>query len=244
MVRTKAAAVVAALVLVATACGSGAPSAGSSRPVRVFAASSLTEVFGDLAGPSVKVSFGGSQSLARQLRDGAPADVFASADERTMQALVADGVVEEPVTFARNRLEIAVQPGNPKHVTGLADLARPDVAVVLADPSVPVGAYARQALRRAGLDVQPRSLELDVKSALAKVTAGDADAAIVYVTDVRAAGSKADGVPIPDAQNVVARYPIAVVAGTGRAAQAEAFVKRVLGAEGQRALRRRGFSGA
>jgi molybdate transport system substrate-binding protein len=245
MLRSTRAVLVVALVLTG-ACGSGASggSSASDRPVRVLAAASLTEAFGELDGPSVQFSYGGSQALARQLRDGAPADVFASADERTMDALVADGVVATPVVFATNRLEIAVQPGNPKRITGLADLARSGLAVVLADPSVPVGAYARQALDRAGVVVRPRSLELDVKSALAKVTSGEADAAVVYVTDVRAAGAKAAGVPIPADDNVVARYPIAVVAGSRHRAAAQAFVRRVLGPDGRRALAHHGFGHA
>ncbi len=125
-----------------------------------------------------------------------------------MQKLVDAGLVDAPKTFARNKLEIAVAPGNPKHITGLADLEKPGVTLVLEDPSVPAGNYARQAFQKAGLPApNPASNELDVKSALTKLTSGDADAVIVYVTDVKAAGSKAEGVTIPDSQNVIATLP-------------------------------------
>jgi molybdate transport system substrate-binding protein len=224
----------AALLLLIAACGtdpSGAPT--------VLAAASLTEAFTDLGGATF--SFAGSQSLVAQIQQGAPADVFAAADETTMRRLVDEGRVEEPRVFARNTLTIAVAPGNPKHIGGLADLADPGVVVVLADPSVPVGRYSAQALAKAGVTVRPRSLELDVKAALGKVVLGEADATIIYVTDVRAVGSSADGIAIPPAHNVVARYPIAVVAATERHAAAERFVESVLGPRGQRALRRRGF---
>jgi molybdate transport system substrate-binding protein len=229
------------LLVVAPGCGSSAGTVQRSTAVpkaTVFAAASLTEAFTDLGGATF--AFAGSSALVRQLQDGAPADVIATADERSMQTLVDVGLVEAPTVFARNRLAIAVPKGNPAHVTGLADLARRDVGVVLADPSVPAGAYAALALERAHVTVAPRSLELDVKSALAKVTAGEADAAIVYVTDVRAAGERAEEVAIPDAQNVEARYPVAVVTAGDRVA-ARAFLRRLLGADGRRALRQRGF---
>jgi molybdate transport system substrate-binding protein len=234
-----------ALVPLAGACG-GSTAHGR---VTVFAAASLTEAFHDeqarLAGadPGLHLSFdfAGSQALVSQIRQGAPADVLAAADQRTMQTLVAAGLVEPPVTFARNRLEIAVAPGNPRHVGGLADLARPGLTVVLDDPSVPAGRYSAQVLRRAGVTVHPASRELDVKAALAKVVSGEADATIVYATDVRAAGARVAGVPIPVGQNVVASYPVAVVRASRHRAAARAFVAWLTSPAGRAVLRAHGF---
>jgi molybdate transport system substrate-binding protein len=220
------------------ACGGSAATGSSARPT-VLAAASLTEAFDQLGGATF--TYAGTSALVTQIRQGAPADVFASADEQHMQELVDAGLVEAPRAFARNALEIVTKPGNPKGVRGLADLARPDVAVALADPSVPVGGYARQVLARAGLDVRAVSLEVDVKAVLTRVTIGDADAGIVYVSDARAAGSKAEGIAIPDDQNVVATYPIAVVKGAPHRAAARAFVRAVLGPKGQAALEAHGF---
>lgn len=226
-------------LLVSGCGGSDVGGAAAAPPApRVFAAASLTEAFGDLGGSDA--AFAGSSALVRQIIDGAPADVIATADERSMQTLVDAGLVETPIVFARNRLAIAVPPGNPAGVRGLADLGRSDVVLVLADPSVPAGAYAAEVLQRAGVVAHPRSLELDVKSALTKVTSGEADAAIVYATDVRASGDRAEAVAIPPAQNVEARYPVAVVKG-GRRDVARAFIRRLTSAAGRRALLRRGF---
>ncbi|MHB8669608.1 MAG: molybdate ABC transporter substrate-binding protein [Acidimicrobiales bacterium] len=231
--------------------GCGRSGAGSSRPetVGVFAAASLTEAFAaervalarTQPGLDVQFDFAGSQILAAQIAQGAGADVFAPADEPTMARLVRAHLVEPPRPFAHNRLEIAVAPGNPRHVSGLVDLARPDLAVVLEDPSVPAGAYARRALARAGVTVHPKSLEPDVRAALAKVSAGEADAAIVYHSDIRKAADRVSGVEIPDNQNVIATYPIAVVKGTRHHRAAAAFVAEVLSAEGQRILSDQGF---
>ena len=216
----------------------------------VFAAASLTEAFEGLqttlegtgSGPSLTFSFAGSQDLVQQIQQGgAPADVFASADEESMQRLVDADLVESPQVFARNELAIAVEPGNPEDVKGLADLARADLTVVLADPSVPVGRYSQQLLDAAGVSVEPASLELDVKATLAKVTSGEADAAIVYRTDVTAAAAQADAVEIPEDQNVIAAYPIAVVKTSGNREAAAAFVAEVVDGEGQQALRAHGF---
>ena len=215
----------------------------------VFAAASLTDAFTDAKTTierahrrlSLTYNFAGSQVLAQQIIEGAPADVVATADTRTMDRLVAAGLVERPVVLARNSLVIAVEPGNPEGITGLDDLARPGLAVVLADPSVPVGAYAATALARAGVTVRPRSLELDVKAALAKVTAGEADAAIVYTTDVTAARSRASSVAIADADNQFATYPIAVVRTTAHKRAARALLTELARGRGRAALRARGF---
>ncbi len=180
--------------------------------------------------------------MVTQIQQGAPADVFASADAKNMQKLVAAGLVEAPKTFARNKLEIAVAPGNPKHIAGLADLEKAGVTLVLADPSVPAGKYARQAFQKAGLPApKPASNELDVKSALSKLTLGEADAVVVYATDVRTAGTKVTGVAIPDDQNVVATYPIAAVKASKNLGAAEAFVEQIVGGAGSQALLARGF---
>jgi molybdate transport system substrate-binding protein len=253
--------VVAALT-VAAGCGSSAtgssasPSASASAtkltgPLTVLAAASLTEAFNDTkktletanTGLAITYSFAGSQLLVSQIQNGAPADVVATADQASMSTLSTAGLVDPPTIFAHNKLEIAVAPGNPKGVKGLADLARPDLAVVLADPSVPAGKFAKQALTKAAVTVTPKSLELDVKSVLQKVATGEADAGIVYVTDVKAAGSKVTGVTIPDDQNVIATYPIAVVKATKHPVAAKAFVDEIVSGDGQKALLARGFLG-
>lgn len=246
----------AALCIVAVAAGCN----GEPPPIRnaadelrgevtVFAAASLNDAFTDAKAVierehpdgSITFNFSGSQQLVQQIKNGAPADIVATADTRTMDELVAAKLVEGPTTFAHNTLAIAVAPGNPKGVKGLDDLARTDLAVVLADPSVPVGAYAAAALRVADVSVRPRSLELDVKAALAKVTAGEADAAIVYATDVLAAKGKADRVAIPDAVNQFVSYPIAIVRASSRKTAANALLIELTDGPGRAALRTRGF---
>lgn len=245
------------LCLLVAACGnpaSGRPAAAPTVPslsgsLTVFAAASLTEAFNNdktllsTANPSLSMtfSFAGSQQLVAQIQAGAPADVVATADEANMQKLVAANLVDAPRDFAKNLLEIVVASGNPKKITGLADLARTDLKVVLEDPSVPAGKYGRQALDKAGAKVNPVSLELDVKSELAKVETGEADAGIVYVTDVTSAGARATGVAIPSSQNVVASYPVAVVKATRNRNAAAAFVDQLISGIGRQALRARGF---
>jgi molybdate transport system substrate-binding protein len=215
----------------------------------VFAAASLTEAFTDAQvvledenpGLELTFSFAGSGALVTQVQAGAPADLIATADRASMQTLADIGVVGEPVVFARNRLAILVAPGNPKGIEELADLADPELKVVLADESVPAGRYAAEALGKAGVEVSPVSKELDVKSTAAKVTSGEADAAIVYATDVTAAGDKGEGVEIPEEHNVVVEYPVAIVQSTGNIPGAEAYLEDLVSGEGQKALRARGF---
>ncbi len=189
-------------------------------------------------------SFAGSQQLVTQLSQGARADVVATADEPSMQRLVDVGLVGPPTTFARTTLVIAVAAGNPERVTGLADLARPGLDVVLADPSVPAGRYARLVLDAAGLRVSPRSFELDVKATLAKVTSGAADAALVYATDVRSGGSKVTAVTFPEATAPAATvtYRIAVTSATSRRRAAEAFVAAAVDGPVHDALVEAGFT--
>ncbi|HEY2437202.1 MAG TPA: molybdate ABC transporter substrate-binding protein, partial [Solirubrobacteraceae bacterium] len=216
-------------------------------------AASLTDAFKALgasfqqAHPAVTVrfNFAGTPTLVTQIEQGAPADVFASADTTNMDKLKTDGYTSgTPQVFAHNKLEIVVAPGNPKGITALADLAKPGVIYISAGPTVPGGKYAAQALQKAGVTVTPKSLETDVKSVVSKVELGEADAGIVYTTDVKAAGSKVTGVPIPDQYNVVATYPITTVKGTKDGAAAGAFVAYVLSAGGQATLGSYGFQHA
>jgi molybdate transport system substrate-binding protein len=229
-------------------------SASASTPkatgsVTVFAAASLTESFNDLqtglkasdTDLTVTYSFAGSGALVTQIQQGAPADVIATADTSSMQKLVDAGLVESPTTFAKNKLQILVAPGNPKGVHTLADLARPDITFVTEDDTVPAGKYTAQILQKADVTVSPVSKEVDVKSAVTKVTSGEADATIVYVTDVKAAGAKGEGVLIPDAQNVIAEYPIAIMKTTKNHGAAAAFADAVIKGSGQEALYSHGF---
>lgn len=240
-------ALLAALLLAACGGGNGTGSGGGTE-LEVFAAASLTEAFGALgrdftsSHPDVRVTFNfaGSQALATQLQQGAPADVFASADQASMGKVRA--LVSEPRAFAGNLLQIVVGKGNPKGVERLADLARPDLKVVLAAPAVPAGRYARQALDAQHVTVRPVSLEDNVKAVVTKVSLGEADAGIAYVTDVAAGKDKVEGVEIPGRQNVPAAYPIAVVKASGHQPQAQAFVDLVRSPEGQRVMQRYGFS--
>jgi molybdate transport system substrate-binding protein len=215
----------------------------------VFGASSLTEAFQDeqqtLIGkyPALHLtySFAGSGTLVTQIQAGAPADIIATADPVSMQQLQTAGLVETPEVFANNLLEIAVAPGNPKHITGLADLANPNLKVVIEDPSQPAGKYTAQALTNLGIVVHPVSEPLDVKSTLATVTTGNADAAVVYVSDVVSAGSTVTGVPIPASQNIVAVYPIAILKSSKNQAADKAFVNEIVSGTGQQALKNAGF---
>ena len=242
-----------AVAVVLGACSSdkkAAPATSSAAgPVTVFAAASLTESFNDeqttlkseQPGLTITYNFGGSGALVTQIQQGAPADVIATADTASMQKLVDTGMVETPQTFAKNKLQVLVAPGNPKSIQGLRDLSRSDITFVTEDETVPAGKYAAQALKSAGVTTNPVSKEADVKSAVAKVTSGEADATIVYVTDVTAAGSKGQGVAIPDSQNVVATYPIAVLKSAKDKHAAQAFVDAMVTGSGQDALSRRGF---
>jgi molybdate transport system substrate-binding protein len=242
------------LAMLLAACG-GAPSRQApgelSGPLNVFAAASLTEAFEEItvafeqAHPDVDVvlNFGPSSGLAVQITQGAPADVFASANQTQMRVVADAGFLrEEPRLFAQNLLEIAVEPGNPLGIMGLRDLARPDVTLVLAAEDVPAGEFAREALRKAGVRATPASLELDVRAVLSKVEVGEADAGIVYVTDVIASAGKVEGIPIPPDQNVPAAYPIASLSNAPNSQAAGAFVEFVLSPDGQNTLSSHGFN--
>jgi len=244
----------AALVLLLAACGDdSSPSSSSdstlSGTATVLAASSLTEAFEELgtafegAHPDVTVefSFAASSELAAQIQQGAPADVFASADEENMQKVVDSGdVTAEPAVFARNRLEIAVEEGNPRDIAGPDDLDESGLVVILCAEQVPCGRFADEALANAGVSVTPASRAENVKAALTPVELGEADAAIVYVTDVQASG-EVEGVVIPDDLNVAASYPIAPIAEAGNRDAATAFIEDVRSDRGQAVLRELGF---
>ena len=249
-VRTSVLLVVVALVV--AACGSnnnssGASGSGSPTEIKVFAAASLTDAFNKIgqdwtaANPNAKVTFNfaGSQALATQIQQSAPADVFASADITNMGKVSSQ--VDSPKAFASNLLQIIVAKGNPKGIAGLSDLANADNKVVLAAPDVPAGKYARQALDAQHVNVKPVSLEDNVKAVVTKVSLGEADAGIVYVTDVTAGGDKVEGVDIPESQNVAATYPIAVVKASAHQSQAQSFMNMVLSDQGQQVLKSFGF---
>jgi molybdate transport system substrate-binding protein len=235
------------------ACGSSVASQGTalSGTASVFAAASLTDSFKALGasfqtahpGTNVQFNFAGSPTLVTQIEQGAPADVFASADTTNMDKLNADGLTRGTgQVFAHNKLEIVVAAGNPKGINGLADLAKPGVIYITEAATVPAGKYALQVLAAAGVKGTPKSLEADVKSVVSKIELGEADAGIVYVTDVKAAGGKVAGVPIPDSINVIATYPIAAVKGAAQNSNlAEAFIAYVLSADGQTTLQSFGF---
>lgn len=257
-----ASALLAACATPSTGTGAGAPAgapdgapAGApggqalSGKVTVLAAASLTGVFTTIGtafeaahpGTEVVFGFGASSTLAAQITQGAPADVFASASARTMDQVVAAEAADAPRTFARNVMEIAVPPDNPAGITRLADLARPGVKLVLCAETVPCGSAARTVLAGAGLGVTPVSTEADVKATLSKVVLGEADAGIVYVTDVRAAGAKVKAITVPAEVNVATSYPIATLSASRNPDLATAFVDYVLSADGAAALTAAGF---
>jgi molybdate transport system substrate-binding protein len=233
--------------------GSGAPAAsGSSRlsgSITVFAAASLTGAFTDLgkrfeaANPGTKVtfSFGPSSGLATQITNGAPADVFASASAKNMDQVVAAKEASSPVTFANNVMEIAVPPGNPAKIATVADLAHRRNKVVLCAADVPCGATALKVFQNAEVTVKPVSEEVDVKSTLAKVELGEADAGVVYVTDVLAAGDKVKGIEIPADVNASTSYPIAPLTDSKNTALAKAFSDYIVSADGRQVLTAAGF---
>ncbi|HEY3674168.1 MAG TPA: molybdate ABC transporter substrate-binding protein [Acidimicrobiia bacterium] len=235
--------------------GTGVAHAAKAKPVTgtitVSAAASLTEAFTKMGtdfqkrnpGTTVTFNFGSSGTLAQQIQGGAPADVFASADGANMQKLVNGGqVTAEPTVFATNLLTIVVKPGNPQKMKSIADLSKLDV-VSLCGETVPCGKYADQILSGAGVTIDPAKVTrgADVKTALAAVTTGDADAAVVYVTDAKSAGSTVTAVPIPAWQNAYAIYPIAPIATSTNRDLANAWIEYTVSPAGQRTLQSFGF---
>ena len=243
--------VIASLAAIGLLASCASQSSKGQVTLHVLAASSLTEAVTaigqrfDREHPSVRVAFdfAGSSALVRQLHEGAPADVLATADTSTMQQAVAAGDAVAPHVFAHNRLEIVVPRGNPKEVAGFADFGRLRV-VALAAPSVPAGRYAAEAFARAGLSVPAASQEPDVRAVLTKVELGEADAGVVYVTDALAAGDRVTRVTIPSEHNVVASYLVATAPRSRHRSEAAEFVAAVRSPSGHRALGRFGFTGA
>ncbi|QLE73838.1 molybdate ABC transporter substrate-binding protein [Streptomyces rectiverticillatus] len=228
------------------ACGSeGKADAKNPTELTVLAAASLTDVFKEAGAAyekehpdtKVKFSFAGSQELAAQVRQGAPADALVTADTKTMQDL--KGETNTPKVIAKNRLTIATAKNNPKNIKALSDLSRSDLKVVLAAPEVPVGRYSKKILDAQHVTVKPVSQEPSVRAVLSKVTLGEADAGIVYVTD--AAKDKVATVTVPDEQNAVASYPAATLKGSKHTQQADDFVQWLSTDEAQRLLRTAGF---
>ena len=222
----------------------------------VYAAASLTKTFEAIGaefdkahdGVTVEFSFGGSSDLVAQIQQGAPADVFASADTANMDKLSGDDLqAADPQNFATNTLEIAVPPGNPGGVASFADLTKSDLNVVVCAPEVPCGAAAVKVEETTGVDISPVSEEQSVTDVLAKVTSGEADAGLVYVTDVLAAGDDVEGVPFPESAEAVNTYPIVALTDAGdrdNGDLAQAFVDLVLSDTGQQILQDAGFASA
>jgi molybdate transport system substrate-binding protein len=245
------------------ACGStSSSSSGSATPtpapvkITVFAAASLTEAFGemktqyDAAHPNVTITFNfaGSNTLAQQIVNGAPADVFASADTQNMQKVVTPGLVNTPQTFARNKVVVIVPANNPANINTLHDLAKSGVKIAVADVSVPVGNYTLEVLNKMGqssaygpayesaVKANFVTHETSVKSVLQKVQLGEVDAGYVYVSDAFSAGDKVKSITIPDEFNVVADYPIATVKASSNQSAADSFIQYVLSSDGQAIL--------
>jgi molybdate transport system substrate-binding protein len=268
------AAAAAVFVLAATAaCGSGssagssgsggttsathASSSSSQAPMSghlvVFAAASLKKTFTQIGaqfekshpGSTVSFDFAGSSDLVSQLQQGAPADVFASADQANMAKATGDSLTAAlPVNFASNTLEIAVPPGNPAHITSFADLAKKGLKVVICAPAVPCGSAAAKVAKAAGIHLRPVSEEQSVTDVLGKVSAGEADAGLVYVTDVKGDKGAVRGITFPLSSAAVNVYPIAPLKTSKNAALAQAFVDAVTGAPGQSLLAAAGFAKA
>jgi molybdate transport system substrate-binding protein len=249
-----------ALTLAAVSCApAGGPTgsragAASSEEITVFAASSLTEAFRELApilerqrpGTTVRFNLASSSQLAVQIAEGAPADVFASADPLQMDVVEDAGLVDEPVVFARNRLVVLVPRDNPAAIASPMDLGDPGVKLVLAAPEVPAGNYARRALADLGVGAEAEanvvSNEEDVKAVVAKVALGEADAGIGYATDVTGEVEQSIRVlRFPERADVVASYVLAPLSSAPSARGAAAFVELVTGTQGRRVLKEHGF---
>jgi molybdate transport system substrate-binding protein len=247
---------ITALVIAASAgCGSDDPDglAAKDTTLTVYAASSLTDGFEKIGeefesthdGVKVEFNFAGSSDLVAQIQEGAPADVFASADETNMDKLTAEDLQgSDPQTFASNTLEIVVPPGNPAGIKSFQDLAKGGLNLVICAPEVPCGAATQTAAEAAGVELKPVSEEQKVTDVLAKVTTGEADAGVVYVTDVLAAGADAEGIEFPESSSAVNVYPIATVADSKNADLGKEFVDLVLDDTGQTILLDLGFAPA
>ncbi len=256
--RPTAPALATALVILLSACSSAIqPAAPGSRAdgssagtITVLAAASLTGAFTRIgkgfeakhAGSTVTFSFGSSATLATQIVQGAPADVFAAASSATMKTATASGAADTPTNFVSNTLRIAVLKGNPHKITGLEDFADKRKRIALCAPQVPCGAAAVKVFAVAKIVPKPDTLEQDVKAALQKVASDEVDAALVYKTDVIAASEQVDGIEFPEAQEAVNTYPIATLRNSKNPALAGAFVDYVLSSQGQSVLAEAGFA--
>jgi molybdate transport system substrate-binding protein len=262
--RVRLGALLTAAVLATGLAGCAASSAGStaggsstaggtqqlSGTVTVFAAASLKATFTKIAsefetanpGTKVTLNFAGSSDLATQITQGAAADVFASADTKNMaklsEAQLTDGSASN---FATNVLEIAVPPANPASISSFADLAKPGVKVVVCAPQVPCGSATEKVEKATGTALKPVSEESSVTDVLGKVTSGEADAGLVYVTDVKTAGDKVRGIPFSESEQAVNTYPIATVGSSKNKELAKAFIAMVTGSEGRKVLSEAGF---
>ncbi len=261
MTATIRAALALVLIMLVAGC-SGAPAAPAPTPapsdsaagptgeITVLAAASLTESFTmigkdfEAAHPGSKItfSFGSSATLAAQVTAGAPVDVFAAANESTMKTVSDAGQAVDAQPFVTNTLQIAVPPGNPAKITGLADFADAAKRIALCAPEVPCGSAAEKVFKTAGVDAKPDTLETDVKAALQKVRLGEVDAALVYRTDVIAAGDDVEGIDFPEAATAVNVYPISALTEAKNPELAAAFVDYVRGPEGQAVLTKAGFA--
>jgi molybdate transport system substrate-binding protein len=259
--RTRSALAFAAFstaTLIAGCSGTDAPSEPSSAApaettgaITVFAAASLKNTFTELGtqfeeanpGAEVNFNFAGSSDLVTQITQGAPADVFASADEKNMtKAVDAGAVAGDPVDFATNTLTIVTPPDNPKAIASFADLAKPEVSVVVCAPQVPCGSATEKVEQETGVTLTPVSEESAVTDVLGKITSGQADAGLVYVTDAKGAGDKVTAIPFPESDGAVNTYPIAVLEESANAATAQKFVDLVTGPDGLAALSEAGFA--
>lgn len=237
----------ALLTTAATGCGSESSAAAGAGTITVFAAASLSEAFTEIArdveadrpGATVVLSFGASSTLARQVVEGAPADVFAAASPATMATVVQAGAVEQVRVFARNTLQIAVPAGAPD--VALADFADPGRTLALCSPEVPCGAASMRVFASAGITPRPDTLEQNVKAALSKVRLGEVDAALVYRTEVLAAGDDVRGIEVPEAAAASNDYPVARLSESRNPTLADAFLEQVLSQEGQQVLDDAGF---
>ncbi len=241
----------AAGLLLAGATGACTSSSESTNAtLTVYAAASLTDTFSQIGtdfeaanpGVTVRFNFDGSSNLVAQIQQGAPADVFASADVKNMAKATTDDLIAgDPADFATNVLQIVTPPDNPAGITSLDDLADPSAKVVLCAPDVPCGTAAIGVEKAAGIDIQPVSEEQSVTDVLNKVSTGEADAGLVYVTDVQSAGDAVVGIEFPEATQAVNTYPIAPLVGSEHARLAREFVAFVTGADGQTVLQKAGF---
>jgi molybdate transport system substrate-binding protein len=242
--RSGATALLALALLTALTTTAAAGGTRATAQMNVFAAASLAEAFPKFDG-NQKYNFAGSDALAAEIKLGAPADLFAAASPDAPQALFKAGLVERPVTFATNKLVLAVPTSNPAKITSIYDLERSGVKLDIGTPTVPVGAYTRQVLGKLGIAsaVMPQvvSQEKDVKAIAAKVALGTADAGFLYATDARAVAGRVKLIPVPAWAQPPVRYQIAVVKSTSDRADAAAFIKRLTSAAGRKLLVANGF---